>query len=469
MNKRKCVLGVLKTEAGLKIKEEMLAWLSPIYEVFCVEQEAPGVLYEYPAIKMAADLAVDLDEPVLYLHTKGAAMPNQAQPMVRAFWQHEFTVNSEKYFEMVNENKPLVSAPYTMKRNIAWFNAFVMNPIAAKWLLTYLKPQSDRYWFEQQLWNHDSTVTMLGLYDDMVSTFSDPWPAFVYLFNGVMNMPVQNNKKMNIAVVAIAKDEERYIEEWLNYYRKLGVNHFYIFDNNDVGNDKLPTLLNSHKDVTIIDVRGPAKLSTYGYQAGCYKMAYDKHSEEYDYMGFFDIDEFLYLNDKTIPEWLTEHKEFDDTDVIKFNWLYYGDNGLVHYDNRPVQERFPHPCPPETKYAQNFPECLYCKALIKCGKEMVQHIIHSAIIKNGICKNAEGRPENIGAGQVCPPSFKNGFIKHYGTKTVEEYVEKRCKNTGWAVNANHISAEDRIKWFFNVNEDTEEKRNTIKEMLNEKV
>ena len=27
---------------------------------------------------------------------------------------------------------------------------------------------------------------------------------------------------MKIAIVAIAKDEELYIEEWLNYYRKLG-------------------------------------------------------------------------------------------------------------------------------------------------------------------------------------------------------------------------------------------------------
>ena len=169
---------------------------------------------------------------------------------------------------------------------------------------------------------------------------------------------------MNIAVVAIAKNEELYIEEWFNAYRKIGVNHFYIFDNNDEGNTALAELvkLNQYTDVSLIDVRGPEKLKKYGYQFGCYKMAYDQLSKDYDYMGFFDIDEFLYLNDKTIPDWLAEHKEFDDTDVIKFNWLYYGDNGLVHYDNRPVQERFKEPCPIDTKYAQNFPEDYYVKA-----------------------------------------------------------------------------------------------------------
>ena len=119
---------------------------------------------------------------------------------------------------------------------------------------------------------------------------------------------------MNIAVVAIAKNEELYIEEWFNAYRKIGVNHFYIFDNNDEGNTALAELvkLNQYTDVSLIDVRGPEKLKKYGYQFGCYKMAYDQLSKDYDYMGFFDIDEFLYLNDKTIPDWLAEHKEFDD-------------------------------------------------------------------------------------------------------------------------------------------------------------
>ena len=265
---------------------------------------------------------------------------------------------------------------------------------------------------------------------------------------------------MNISVVAIAKNEELYIEEWLNAYRKLGVNHFYIFDNNDEGNLSLPSLLSSHKDVSIIDVRGPEKLKSFGYQAGCYKMAYDQLSKDYDYMGFFDIDEFLYLNDKTIPDWLAEHKEFDDTDVIKFNWLYYGDNGLVHYDNRPVQERFKEPCPINTKYAQNFPESLHIKCLVKTGNKMLSATCHTFVLENGKAKSSSGDETPMNSPFVNPPNFKNGFVKHYGTKTIEEYIDRRCKNNKDATGGKN-NAENRIKWFFNVNEDTEEKRNFI--------
>lgn len=273
---------------------------------------------------------------------------------------------------------------------------------------------------------------------------------------------------MNIAVVAIAKNEELYIEEWFNAYRKIGVNHFYIFDNNDEGNTALAELVkrNQYTDVSLIDVRGPEKLKKYGYQFGCYKMAYDQLSKDYDYMGFFDIDEFLYLYDKTIPDWLAEHKEFDDTDVIKFNWLYYGDNGLVHYDNRPVQERFKEPAPFNVKYAQPFPENLFCKPLVKCGKKMLRHLTHSCILENGICKSSDGRTQNITASLVNPPTMKNGFIKHYGTKSIEEYIIRRCAKNQTDVAFSKVQTpENRIKWFFNVNEDTPEKRQIIKEML----
>lgn len=49
--KRKCVFGVLCTEEGLRIKNEMSAWLNDKYDVFVVEAEPPNTLYEFPFIK----------------------------------------------------------------------------------------------------------------------------------------------------------------------------------------------------------------------------------------------------------------------------------------------------------------------------------------------------------------------------------------------------------------------------------
>lgn len=181
--KRKCVLGVLKTEAGLEIKKEMLEWLEPIYDVTLVEVDPPNDKeFELPFIKKACEVSIENNEPVLYLHTKGAAMPNNAQPLVREFWKHEFTANCDAYFDLVKDNtQPGVAAPYTLKKKIAWFNAFVINPAAAETLLTYLKPQEDRYWFEQKIWQNDN-ISVYGLHDD-ITEWEDPWQEFLHLFS----------------------------------------------------------------------------------------------------------------------------------------------------------------------------------------------------------------------------------------------------------------------------------------------
>ena len=91
-SERYCVLGVLKSSRGLQIKDEMLSWLLNEYNVYCVEQEMPGKLFEYPALRFAQWLCIEKDcEDVLYVHTKGAGRPSDVQKRIRKMWQMQFT------------------------------------------------------------------------------------------------------------------------------------------------------------------------------------------------------------------------------------------------------------------------------------------------------------------------------------------------------------------------------------------
>lgn len=474
MSKRKCVLGVLTTEAGIKIKEEMLSWLKPIYDVFCVEQEAPGVLYEYPAIKMAADLAVDLNEPVLYIHTKGAAMPNQAQPMVRAFWQHEFTINSEKYFEMVNDCKPLVSAPYTMHKNTAWFNAFVMNPMAASKLLVYLKPQEDRYWFEQKIWNQDSSVTMLGLYDDKVASFTEPWPAFVSLFREIMSAPAKQNDK--VAILTIAKNESRYIKEWLDYHRNLGVDRFYIINNDEPDENTMYNILteeaNNKHDIIQVNIPGAEELKKVGMQEGAYNAVYQQVIKKFNdikWLAVIDIDEFLHLGGIKIHEYLDQTK-FNDTDVIHLNWRLYGDNGNILYEDKPVQERFTKQCPLNVVYnddeaRKGVLENMFVKSIVRVTDKRTYLRPHHSYVENGVCRRGNGTLSDF---RYAAEQLTNDecYIKHYNCKSLEEYIDRRCLPTTTDVNYQiPADAVTRLRWYFNENEKTLEKVAYVKQRL----
>lgn len=466
--KRRCVLGVLKTEQGLKIKEEMLKWLSKKYEVIAVEQEAPGELYELPGITMAANLSVQTNEPVLYVHTKGAAMQNNAQPMVRDVWKREFGRDCELYFDKAEKAQTAhiagAFAPMVSKeKHVCWFNGFVMNTNAAKRILSCLETKLDRMWFEQGLLE-EAPVACFGRYEENADDPSQAWKKFLEIYEKSV---LQGTR---FAVVSIMKHEDRYIKEWVEYYRKLGVNHFYVFNNddeNETGQEQVFNSLNdlAHSDIHLFDCRGRAKLAGMGYQAGIYKWTYDTFGEDYDWMLFLDADEFLNLNGKTLQEWMSENRHtFAYTSVIKFNWMYYGDCGHVKYEDKPVRERFRTPCPADVKYAQAFPEDWYCKPMIRTGLPMRQHIIHSALISSPhACMSATGKPQNPMAGQVVPPDFSNGFIEHYGTKSLEEYMEKRCMDIKNVNNEQEYNTDQRLEWYFNVNERTPRKEEFIKQ------
>ena len=79
-----CILGVLANEKGLKIADSMLQWLLPEYDVYCVYQKYPGILYEYPALRFAQWFSLLFNiSVVLYVHTKGAFNQNSGQAKIR--------------------------------------------------------------------------------------------------------------------------------------------------------------------------------------------------------------------------------------------------------------------------------------------------------------------------------------------------------------------------------------------------
>jgi hypothetical protein len=85
----------------------MLDWLIPEYDVYCVYQKSPGILYEYPAIRFAQWILEKLNKSlVLYLHTKGASHVNLFQQFIRNFWKIEFkSPRNKRYIESIINNQ----------------------------------------------------------------------------------------------------------------------------------------------------------------------------------------------------------------------------------------------------------------------------------------------------------------------------------------------------------------------------
>ena len=94
-------------------------------------------------------------------------------------------------------------------------------------------------------------------------------------------------KSMKVALCAIGRMENRYAKEFVYHYKALGFDRIFIYDNN-FGNEEHFEQLDDI--VEIVDWRDKENAQLIAYE-DCYA----RHGNEYDWMAFFDFDEFLIL------------------------------------------------------------------------------------------------------------------------------------------------------------------------------
>lgn len=131
---------------------------------------------------------------------------------------------------------------------------------------------------------------------------------------------------MNVALVCIAKNEDLYIEEWINYHFKIGFDQIFIYQNDWRFDKEIP-------NVTKIEFDGIKR------QMQSYDDFILKYGKDFDWVAFFDVDEFLVLKKHIgVKDFI---KDYSDYDAIGISWVLFGDNNITEVtDNYSVIERF---------------------------------------------------------------------------------------------------------------------------------
>ncbi len=151
-----------------------------------------------------------------------------------------------------------------------------------------------------------------------------------------------------VSIVAIFRDEAKYLKEWIDYHLSIGVEHFWLY--NDYSEDNWEEVLDEYIKKGIVEVKNTDEVLEVYYLAGLFnydKFIKDKNNKTYGYsrqqfvnqygirnaigktkwLAIIDIDEFLLpMREKTIQECLEKH--FSDAEVeadaIFMNWRCFG-------------------------------------------------------------------------------------------------------------------------------------------------
>lgn len=271
---------------------------------------------------------------------------------------------------------------------------------------------------------------------------------------------------MEVALVTIGRLENQYAIEFVEYYLKLGFNHIYIGDNNHGDEEHFEEVLQSYIDkklVTIINVRDQISI-----QHRFYKEMYEFLQHKYDWLAFYDFDEFLTLNKhKTIQEYLNE-PIFNNFNQILINWRLYTDNGLIHNDGRPCLERFTKSMKEDKQISYNFPQNNHVKSFIRgkinLGEVFLDnpHQFNNIKLNNTTCNSKGYQIANCPFTQY---DFELAYIKHFTTKTIEEYLNIKYQRGTADRSFELFKKYWNIDSFFLYNEKTPEKLAFIENYL----
>ena len=220
-----------------------------------------------------------------------------------------------------------------------------------------------------------------------------------------------------IGIVCPIKNEARYINEWLDYHYRIGVDKFYLYNNDSEDTEELEKILEPWiQNQIVVYEKFPGRAA----QNFIYNLAIKNYRYDCRYMAFIDSDEFIFVKTgQTLLEFLNE---FFSTAVniggLAVCWKIFGSNGLEKYSPELVTERFIR-CADDEHIIDN-------QVKIIANPRWIDYFIgpHLSRFRMGCSNYDENFEEVLGPRNKNNPT-KKIRLNHYYTKSLEEFIQKR--------------------------------------------
>ena len=232
--------------------------------------------------------------------------------------------------------------------------------------------------------------------------------------------------KYNTSVCLLIKDENDFLEEWLDNYWDIGVEHFYIYDNKS----KVPVVetISKIKNGFYVDKCDVILFTEYKHmQYDCYENCLINYGQESRWIGFLDTDEFVEFTNETtdIKEFL---KEFESDLAVWIPWDTYGANGHVERPIGGMRENYTKSViNPYGLWGKIFVQTALIQRMYVHGADSVGYYYPIITQEHGLLYEEYGKLFNrMNNSDNIYPRVK---INHYMTRSYQDWVEKMSRGT----------------------------------------
>ncbi|MDJ0518100.1 MAG: glycosyltransferase family 92 protein [Trichodesmium sp. MO_231.B1] len=222
----------------------------------------------------------------------------------------------------------------------------------------------------------------------------------------------QKEEKCKLSICAIMKDEGLYLEEWLEFHKLVGVEKFYLYDNNSTDNTHniLQFYIQKREVIYYYWPEKPGQMSAYTH---CLK----NHRYDSEWIAFIDLDEFLF---PTETDKITDIiDDFFDVSAVGVNWLNFGTSGHEKKPEGLQIENFIKRA--KTSFGPN----KHIKCIVQPEKTVRPLNPHQFVFSEG--QVVTENKQLIKKAYSLKHSVKKLRINHYSTRSKEESMKKMMR------------------------------------------
>lgn len=171
--------------------------------------------------------------------------------------------------------------------------------------------------------------------------------TYCHMSMTVVLEPEKSIAKHVLSISTVVKNEHDHLQQWLDYNIKIGVDHFYIYDNNSDDKERLRSILESYEKngyVTLIDWSFPFKVyvpevfpipldSVYFNQIVALNHCIHKYGKESEWIINMDPDEYMVPKLTTNMKTLIQQHALDDICGLYLYDFVFGPNNNIEETN----------------------------------------------------------------------------------------------------------------------------------------
>lgn len=218
----------------------------------------------------------------------------------------------------------------------------------------------------------------------------------------------QTDPEYYLSICCIVKDENDYLSEWLDYHRKIGAEHFYIYDNGS--KQPVKEVINSLGYADFVTV---TRIPGRNMHVKAYQHCLDNFGYKSRWIAFIDMDEFIVPKKESLPQLLEKYEEYGG---LGMSWLIFGSNNHVDKPAGRQLENFTRRS--ETSFLAN----RHIKSIVQPRHVKSAYKSHCFKFKPGFsCVNEYFVPIEEALADVSVDTIQ---LNHYYCRSLEEYRQK---------------------------------------------